>query len=190
MKSHSTLMLSFEFFPPKTQEGVASLVTAARSLAKYHPNFMSVTFGAGGSTRSGTIETVGMLQSETGISIAPHLSCIGSTTEEIVDILDHYQSMGVRRLVALRGDMPSGMVNSGTFHYASELVDLIRRETGDYFHIEVAAYPNFIRRHVRLQTMCKTSSANRMLAQIVRSRSISLIPMLIFIIWMSVRLPI
>lgn len=143
MKSHSTLMLSFEFFPPKTPEGDTSLLSAARNLKEYNPNYMSVTFGAGGSTRSGTIETVARLQAQTGASVAPHLSCVGSTQEELLEILNQYQSMGVRRLVALRGDMPSGMVNAGTFHYASELVALIRKHTGDYFHIEVAAYPEF-----------------------------------------------
>ncbi len=143
MKQHSALMLSFEFFPPKTAEGSSNLLNAARNLVDYRPNFYSVTFGAGGSTKSGTIETVKMLQSELGMDVAPHLSCIGSTEEEIIAILQQYRALDIKRLVALRGDIPSGMVNSGSFHYASELVSLIRRETGDYFHIEVAAYPEF-----------------------------------------------
>lgn len=143
MTSLLTPKISFEFFPPKTPEGLENLTQAASHLVDYKPGFMSVTFGAGGSTRSGTIETVTMLGNATGVSIAPHLSCIGSTATEINDILDQYQAMRVTRLVALRGDMPSGMVNAGDFHYASELVAFIRKMTGNYFHIEVAAYPEF-----------------------------------------------
>lgn len=143
MKAQTSLMLSFEFFPPKTLEGMQNLSHAALQLQVYQPHFMSVTFGAGGSTRSGTLETVTLLQEQTGIAIAPHLSCIGSTETEIDTLLQTYQAMNVRRLVALRGDVPSGMMNDGQFHYASELVELIRRKTNDYFHIEVAAYPEF-----------------------------------------------
>ncbi len=143
MSTKNASLISFEFFPPKTAEGLTNLTGAAKKLLEYQPNFMSVTFGAGGSTRSGTIDTVALLQKETGISIAPHLACIGSTIHEINQIVKEYQAMGIKRLVALRGDMPSGMVNAGELHYASELVELIRAETGDYFHIEVAAYPEF-----------------------------------------------
>lgn len=135
--------ISFEFFPPKTAEGTATLQAAAENLAEYHPNFMSVTFGAGGSTRSGTIDTVAMLKKQTGLNIAPHLSCVGSSAADLHDILHQYKAMGVHRLVALRGDMPSGMINAGEFHYASDLVKFIREQTGNHFYIEVAAYPEF-----------------------------------------------
>jgi methylenetetrahydrofolate reductase (NADPH) len=136
-------VISFEFFPPKTPEGSINLLSAASNLISYEPSFMSVTFGAGGSTRSGTLDTISMLKEKTGANVAPHLSCVGSTASELLEIIKRYQDIGVRRLVALRGDMPSGMVNSGEFHYASELVHFIRQQTGDYFHIEVAAYPEF-----------------------------------------------
>ena len=111
-------------------------------MADCHPYFFSVTFGAGGSTRQGTLETVKRLQQQTEIRVAPHLSCIGSTQESILEILQHYKMLGVKRIVAIRGDLPSGMgSNSGDFQFASELVALIRQITGSYFHIEVAAYP-------------------------------------------------
>jgi methylenetetrahydrofolate reductase (NADPH) len=143
MHARSVPVISFEFFPPKTPEGIANLTAAARTLVMHQPQFLSVTFGAGGSTRSGTLDTVSMLTKETGVSGAPHLACIGSSKTEILEILQRYQAMGIRRLVALRGDMPSGMVNAGDLHYASELVALIREHGGDHFHIEVAAYPEF-----------------------------------------------
>jgi methylenetetrahydrofolate reductase (NADPH) len=143
MYTQTLPQISFEFFPPKTPEGLSNLVYAARNLMQCEPHFMSVTFGAGGSTRAGTIETVNLLKKETGLSIAPHLSCIGSSAEEIKGILDDYRTMGITRLVALRGDMPSGMLNAGDLHYASELVALIRNHSGNHFHIEVAAYPEF-----------------------------------------------
>lgn len=143
MQSHGKPILSFEFFPPKTPEGMSNLVAVARKLAACDPHFFSVTFGAGGSTRSGTLETVSLLHRETGIKVAPHLACIGSATQDIRDILRQYQAAGINRLVALRGDIPSGMVNAGELHYASELISLIRKETGDHFYIEVAAYPEF-----------------------------------------------
>jgi methylenetetrahydrofolate reductase (NADPH) len=141
MTLHSVPLLSFEFFPPKTVEGQVNLLSAADQLVQYAPNFLSVTFGAGGSTRSGTQETVTALKKQTGMCVAPHLACVGITASEIKDILQQYKALGVRRLVALRGDVPSGMVNAGEFHYASELVAYVRQLTGDYFHIEVAAYP-------------------------------------------------
>lgn len=141
MKFLAPLALSFEFFPPKTQEGVKNLYDTALVLAHHNPHFFSVTFGAGGSTRHGTLETVNMLQHNTGVLVAPHLACIGSSKSEIIEILHIYQSMGLKRLVALRGDLPSGMGQAGEFKYASELVELIREVTGDHFHIEVAAYP-------------------------------------------------
>lgn len=133
---------SFEFFPPKTEEGTAKLRTTCSELAKLGPKYVSVTFGAGGSTQEGTVETVREMLA-TGLDTAPHLSCIGSTQDAILELLNTYIKMGVKRIVALRGDMPSGMRETGEFHYANELVEFIRLETGDHFHIEVAAYPEF-----------------------------------------------
>ena len=133
---------SFEFFPPKTEEGAAKLRQARDELAKLGPRYVSVTFGAGGSTQEGTVETVREMLAA-GLDTAPHLSCIGSTKAAIKELLNTYIGMGVRRIVALRGDMPSGMRETGEFQYANELVDFIRQETGDHFHIEVAAYPEF-----------------------------------------------
>lgn len=135
-------ILSFEFFPPKTQEGMDKLHATRKQLGQLNPEFFSVTFGAGGSTRDRTLETVIEIQRE-GHEAAPHLSCIGSTRENILAILDEYKSHGIRHIVALRGDMPSGMASAGEFRYANELVEFIRAETGDWFHIEVAAYPEF-----------------------------------------------
>lgn len=133
---------SFEFFPPKSAEGMEKLKTTRDELIKLNPKYVSVTFGAGGSTQQGTIETIQeMLNS--GLDAAPHLSCIGSTEENIRELLNLYINMGVKRIVALRGDMPSGMGEAGELHYANELVEFIRKETGDHFHIEVAAYPEF-----------------------------------------------
>jgi methylenetetrahydrofolate reductase (NADPH) len=131
---------SMEFFPPQTAEGVAKLREVRRQLAALRPAFFSVTFGAGGSTRDRTLDTVLEIQGE-GLPAAPHLSCVGSTEENIRDLLQRYRAAGIRRLVALRGDLPSGMAAPGSFRYASELVEFIRRETGDWFHLEVAAYP-------------------------------------------------
>lgn len=133
-------VISFEFFPPKTPEGIQSLQQSAAALAKTNPDFFSVTFGAGGSTREGTLETVQRLQTF-GIPIAPHLACIGLTRPELVSIIKHYQSNHVTRIVALRGDIPSGMGQDGEFRFANELVALIREATQDTFHVEVAAYP-------------------------------------------------
>jgi methylenetetrahydrofolate reductase (NADPH) len=135
-------VISFEFFPPKTAEGVAKLRSARRQLAQLQPEFFSVTFGAGGSTRDRTLETVLEIQSE-GYEAAPHISCISSSKEEIRSLLANYRAKGIRHLVALRGDLPSGEVSGGDFRYANELVDFIRQETGDWFQIEVAAYPEF-----------------------------------------------
>ncbi len=132
---------SCEFFPPKTEKGAENLRTTLSELATLNPAYFSVTFGAGGSTQEGTFDTVKAIQ-EKGYAAAPHLSCIGSTRENIRTLLDNYIEIGVKRIVALRGDMPSGMGNStGEFRYANELVEFIRNETGDHFHIEVAAYP-------------------------------------------------
>ena len=133
---------SFEFFPPKTAEGMATLRDARAELAKFNPEFFSVTFGAGGSTRDRTMETVLDIQQQ-GLAAAPHISCVSSSKEEIRGLLQAYQASGIKRLVALRGDLPSGEVSAGDFRYASELVAFIRAETGQHFHIEVAAYPEF-----------------------------------------------
>ena len=131
---------SFEFFPPKTPEGMAKLRATREQLAQLHPKFFSVTYGAGGSTRDRTLEAVMEIQAS-GSASAPHLSCIGSTQESIQEILDLFKSKGIRHIVALRGDLPSGMADPGEFRYANELVAFIRQQTGDWFHIEVAAYP-------------------------------------------------
>ena len=133
---------SFEFFPPKSDEGAAKLRDTRDELAKLNPKYVSVTFGAGGSTQEGTIETVREM-TQSGLDTAPHLSCIGSSKDDIRGLLNGYIKMGVKRIVALRGDMPSGMRETGAFLYANELVEFIRSETGDHFHIEVAAYPEF-----------------------------------------------
>lgn len=142
---------SFEFFPPKTAEGVANLREARKSLAQFKPEFFSVTFGAGGSTRDRTMDTVFEIQGE-GYAAAPHISCISSSKEEIRELLSAYQAKGIKRLVTLRGDVPSGEVSAGDFKYANELVTFIRQETGDWFHIEVAAYPEF---HPEAQSAAK-----------------------------------
>ncbi len=142
MSRYSDRTFSFEFFPPQTPEGVEKLRAARKQLAPLNPRFFSVTFGAGGSTRDRTLNTVLEIQAE-GHCAAPHLSCIGSTKENIASILDQYMAQGVKHLVALRGDLPSGTASTGEFRYANELVAFIREETGDHFHIEVAAYPEF-----------------------------------------------
>ena len=134
--------LSFEFFPPKTPDGVEKLRATRAQLATLKPKFFSVTFGAGGSTQQGTLDTVVDIAKD-GIEAAPHLSCIGSSKESLRAILGEYRSHGIRHIVALRGDLPSGMGAVGELRYASELVAFIREETGDAFHIEVAAYPEY-----------------------------------------------
>ncbi len=134
------LTFSIEFFPPQTSEGMEKLRAVRAKLAALGPAFFSCTYGAGGSTRDRTLETVLEIQAE-GHAAAPHISCIGSTRESIRALLEHYRSVDIRRVVALRGDLPSGMAEAGEFRYANELVEFIRRETGDWFHIEVGAYP-------------------------------------------------
>lgn len=136
----STPIYSFEFFPPKTIEGQEKLRHTRKQLAQLHPKFFSVTFGAGGSTRDRTLDTVVEIQNE-GLDAAPHLSCISSTKDEIREILAQYQQHNIRHIVALRGDLPSGEASTGAFKYANELITFIREETGDWFNIEVAAYP-------------------------------------------------
>ena len=132
--------ISFEFFPPKTEEGIIKLREARKQLALMQPKFFSVTFGAGGSTKDRTMETVLEIQSE-GFEAAPHISGISSTKQEIKDLLQTYQSNGIRRLVVLRGDLPSGEVSVGDFAHANQLVAFIREQSGNHFEIEVAAYP-------------------------------------------------
>jgi methylenetetrahydrofolate reductase (NADPH) len=134
--------ISFEFFPPQTPEGVGKLAAVRQRLAATKPDFFSVTFGAGGSTQERTIDVIRQIHAE-GHSAAPHLSCVGSTRDNIRTLLMAYKDMGIKRIVALRGDLPSGMGSIGEFQYANELVSFIRAQTGDHFHIEVAAYPEF-----------------------------------------------
>lgn len=133
--------VSFEFFPPKTEEQQRQLRRAAPKLARFRPEYVSVTFGAGGSTLSYTPETVRMLRRDFGLDAAPHLSCIGGTRRDIAALLEHYQAMGCTRIVALRGDLPSGMVRGGDFRYAADLVRFIRERHDGRFRIEVACYP-------------------------------------------------
>jgi methylenetetrahydrofolate reductase (NADPH) len=137
METHN---FSIEFFPPKTPEGAEKLRATRSKLAELQPKYFSVTFGAGGSTQQGTLDTVLEILAE-GHPAAPHLSCIGGSRESVRTILKQFQAHGIKRLVALRGDMPSGYGGAGEFRYANELVEFIRAETGDWFHIEVAAYP-------------------------------------------------
>ena len=134
--------ISVEFFPPQTPEGVEKLRATRAKLAELKPEFFSVTYGAGGSTRERTFAIVREIAAER-LSAAPHLSCIGSTRESIRAILDEYKAENIRRIVALRGDLPSGTGDAGEFRYANELVEFIRRETGDHFTLEVAAYPEW-----------------------------------------------
>jgi methylenetetrahydrofolate reductase (NADPH) len=133
---------SFEFYPPKTQEGMAKLQGTVRQLAQLKPDFFSCTYGAGGSTREGTLATVLQIR-ESGHAAAPHLSCVASTKADLRAVIEQYKAHGIRHIVALRGDMPSGLAAAGEFRYASELVAYIRELTGDWFHIEVAAYPEY-----------------------------------------------
>ena len=133
---------SFELYPPKTEEGAAKLQGTVRQLGQLKPDFFSCTFGAGGSTREGTLATVLKIR-EAGYHAAPHLSCMASTKDELRDVIHRYKAHDIRHIVALRGDLPSGLAASGEFRYASELVKFIRDETGDWFHIEVACYPEY-----------------------------------------------
>jgi methylenetetrahydrofolate reductase (NADPH) len=132
--------ISFEFFPPKTAEGATKLRGVRQQPYAHQPQFCSVTFGAGGSTQEGTFATVGEILTE-GVEAASHFSCVGATRSRVREQLTELQAMGVKRLVALRGDLPSGYGAGGEFQYASDLVAFIRAETGSHFHIEVAAYP-------------------------------------------------
>jgi len=134
--------VSFEFFPPKTPAGQDKLRSTWRALAAFKPRFFSVTFGAGGSTREGTLETVLAIRAE-GHEAAPHLSCVASSREEVAAQLERYRAHDIRHLVALRGDLPSGFAAAGEFRHADELVAFIRKTTGDWFTIDVACYPEY-----------------------------------------------
>ncbi len=133
--------VSFEFYPPKNDEQREQLTRTVKKLKTHKPEFVSVTFGAGGSTLSYTPETVRELRQTHGLNGVPHLSCMGGTQEEISHLLQLYKALGCNRVVALRGDLPSGMARMGEFRFASDLVRFIREEHGDFFHIEVGAYP-------------------------------------------------
>lgn len=133
--------LSFEFFPPKTAEGLEKLTQTAKTLGQLSPNYFSVTFGAGGSTREHTPNTVRTIHQATQINTAPHISCVNATKAELTDLLTQYQQSDIKRLVVLRGDKPSGAVSAGEFRHANQLVEFIRQQTDDHFHISVAAYP-------------------------------------------------
>jgi methylenetetrahydrofolate reductase (NADPH) len=140
----STLSFSFELFPPRTPEGVAKLPAVINPLAAVGPKYFSVTHGAGGSDQDGTYETLLTVVEHSGVEVAPHLTCVGSTRANIAAHLQRYRDAGVRRIVALRGDLPATAMSAsapGEFHYANELVSFIRETHGDHFHIEVAAYP-------------------------------------------------
>ena len=132
---------SFEFFPPRTDKGKQNLKQVRAELSAVNPEYFSVTFGAGGSTQEATLETVLDIQQHDNVAVAPHLSCIGSEKDNIIQLLDQYKAQGINRIVALRGDIPSGVRDIGDFHYANELVEFIKNTYGDHFHIEVAAYP-------------------------------------------------
>ncbi|MDH5648325.1 MAG: methylenetetrahydrofolate reductase [NAD(P)H] [Gammaproteobacteria bacterium] len=131
---------SCEFFPPKTEKGRASLAATIEELSKLGPGYFSCTYGAGGTTQEGTYETVRDIVAR-GFQAAPHITCIGSTRQKITNLLSSYQQLGINKIVALRGDLPEGSDTAGEFKYAHELVAFIRKQTGDHFHIEVAAYP-------------------------------------------------
>ena len=140
--SGSKLVCSFEFYPPKTPEGAEKLRSTWKQLGQLHPAFFSVTYGAGGTTREGTLSTVLEIRAD-GHHAAPHLSCVASTRAQLAEVIHAYKDHGIRHIVALRGDLPSGLAAAGEFRYASELVKFIRDETGDWFHVEVAAYPEY-----------------------------------------------
>lgn len=141
--SRNALKLSFEFFPPRTPAAEQNLRATVTRLERLRPDFFSVTFGAGGSTREKTFETARFINETTGIEAAPHVSCIGSSREDLREILQNYRNHGFEHLVALRGDLPSGLAGTGALRFASELVEFIRTETGRHFHIDVGCYPEF-----------------------------------------------
>ena len=134
--------VSFEFFPPRTEEGDLKLNKTIKILSQFNPEFFSVTFGAGGSTKTKTLETVLSIEASNNNGV-PHLSCISSSKEDIRSILSEYKSHDIKHLIALRGDNPSGAISNGDFKYANELISFIREETGEYFHIQAGAYPEY-----------------------------------------------
>lgn len=140
MSNSNKIPFSFEFFPPKTPAGMEKIQAVHQELQQLKPEFFSITYGAGGSTRERTLQTIDLLHHK-GTPVAPHLSCIGDDKARIAELLDIYQAKGINRLVALRGDLPSGQVGLGELPYASDLVRFIREHSGEHFHIEVAAYP-------------------------------------------------
>jgi methylenetetrahydrofolate reductase (NADPH) len=142
LNASTPVPISFEFFPPNTPVGSEKLMTVVSDLAAVAPEFFSVTYGAGGSTREKTLNTVRAIAAS-GHEAAPHLSCVGSTRGSIAEILSTYREQGIRRVVALRGDLPSGTATAGDFRYANELVEFIRATEGSDWHIEVAAYPEY-----------------------------------------------
>ena len=137
----SSQKLSLEFFPPRTEKGVDKLKATIQDLAILNPEYMSVTYGAGGTTQEKTLETVKYIQTQTKFEAAPHLTCVGASEESLTELLDTYEQLGVKRIVALRGDLPSGMMDPGEFKYANDLVSYIKETRGNTFKIEVAAYP-------------------------------------------------
>jgi methylenetetrahydrofolate reductase (NADPH) len=143
-------VFSCEYFPPKDDEAREKLHVTTHELAALKPKYFSVTYGAGGSTQAGTYETVKWIKGQ-GLDAAPHISCVGATRATIVEQLKRYQALGIKRIVALGGDLPSGMASPGEFRYAYQLVELIRKETGDWFHIEVAAYPEMHPRSANIE---------------------------------------
>ena len=142
MSGEARRQFSFEFYPPKTPEGISKLRATWKQLVQLKPDFFSVTYGAGGTTREGTLSTVLEIRGD-GCEAAPHISCVASTRDNIREVIEQYKANGIRHIVALRGDLPSGLAMSGELRYASELVALIREATGDWFHIDVAAYPEY-----------------------------------------------
>lgn len=133
--------LSYEFFPPRTEQGMENLKQVMQDFGATRPAYLSVTYGAGGTTQEKTMETVSYIQQNTRFNAVPHLTCIGQSADSIRKLLQAYRELGIKRIVALRGDIPSGMMDAGEFKYAADLVEFIRAETGDYFSLEVAAYP-------------------------------------------------
>ena len=138
----NTPSVSFEFFPPRTEEGVLKLDKTVKTLSEFNPEFFSVTFGAGGSTKTKTLETVLNIKSSNNHAV-PHLSCISASKEDIRNLLNEYKTHEINHLIALRGDNPSGAISHGDFKYANELISFIREETGEYFHVQVGAYPEY-----------------------------------------------
>ncbi len=146
------MQLSFEFFPPRTDQGKQNLRQVRQELSVINPHYFSTTFGAGGTTQDATLETVLDIQANDGIPAAPHLSCIDSKKSKILTLLSQYKDAGINRIITLRGDIPSGVRDIGDFHYANELVEFIRTEFNDHFHIEVAAYPEMHPQAKNMQT--------------------------------------